>query len=180
MILLYHDAKMFACKDFLRILYHEAKMLACKGIFARPSMTQANGVCEAERPKTCVARLSAFIIPHRQKKSTISRLAAIYHPFRQGADIMMLSAVVRTTSAHKESGIFYSNRRGLKESLCDSFGGHDIQYDIKKKRRAMPTLSFWCRWRGSFSRLDGARSFAALDSPPDCQFTSAPLRPPQR
>ena len=47
---------------------------------------------------------------------------------------MMLSAVVRTTSAHKESGIFYSNRRGLKESLCDSFGGHDIQYDIKKKR----------------------------------------------
>ncbi len=41
-----------------------------------------------------------------------------------------------------------------------------------------PSRYLWCRWRGSVSRLDGARSSAALDRPPDGQFTSAPLRPP--
>ena len=39
-------------------------MFACKDIFAKPSITQAHGVCIGRSPKTCVARLSAYIIAY--------------------------------------------------------------------------------------------------------------------
>ncbi len=38
------------------------------------------------------------------------------------------------------------------------------------------TVIFWRRRRDSVSGLDAPRSSAALDSPPDCRFTAAPLR----
>ena len=46
------------------------------------------------------------------------------------------------------------------------------------KKKKQKTASFWCRRRGSVSRLDGVRSSAALEPSPKAQFTTAPLRPP--
>ena len=40
-------------------------MLACKGIFAKPSITHVRKAHIGQRPKTCLARLYACIIPYK-------------------------------------------------------------------------------------------------------------------
>ncbi len=53
-------------------------------------------------------------------------------------------------------------------------------YEVGEKSKRTSATSFLIlrKDRDSVSRLDGARSSAALDCPPDSQFTTAPLRIP--
>ena len=51
---------------------------------------------------------------------------------------------------------------------------------LQQKKKQPSGCFCWSGIRGSVSRLDGARSSAALDRPPDGQFTTAPLRAPCR
>ena len=51
------------------ILYHEAKMLACKGIFAKPSIPQVRIAHGGAAAKTYAVRLSEDIISYMIKMS---------------------------------------------------------------------------------------------------------------
>ncbi len=43
------------------VLYHKAKMFACKYILTKSSISKAHEVCMEQRSKTCHARLSVHI-----------------------------------------------------------------------------------------------------------------------